>query len=166
MTNYLEYITRIENICVGNMILWEYAKIRSTMGRTMALIKIGTVQRLTDYLKEQERINLILSVDFMRLPELCIVRLLHDTAKRIHACVFKRGMNASLVITHVNGFRRYQKDILNLILPNFPLCQKYKPEKIELPEYIKYGRGDGTISVATYHKTPFSDNIKNPNKIY
>ena len=39
MTNYLEYIVGIEKMCVGNMILKEYAKIRATMGRTMTQIR-------------------------------------------------------------------------------------------------------------------------------
>lgn len=124
-------------VCIGDRVMISYAKNRSEMGRIMALIKIGTIQNLTNLLSKRMTISYdFTSVIFMNLPELNIIRSLYKVAEDNYKRIMGGLVPYYIVQTNITMFRNVQKKILDLVLPNFPLECKYRPKYIKIERCI------------------------------
>ena len=100
-----------------------HGELRSTYGKILSQIKIGTWSNMFAVLKEKDVICVINDVySCLFMPDLAIVSMLYRVALRTYESTYKHDIVfVSDVVTKFKQFKKWESVILNMLMPNFPL---------------------------------------------
>lgn len=158
MTKSPVFLARAYNACnviERNKLLLHYDNLRNEHGNTLFLIKVGSFEYVTKLLQEN---NVIYIVDdcyrpgffghfhTKKISKLILlvmgnINIFSIRVPRSSSSIENPRWNLNEWCSKTAIIRRLERDVIETVIPNFPLECKYTPEPIKLPDIYKWQGG-------------------------